>query len=87
MGFFSKGLKNEFEITVVNEPSVFEPLKLYYILKGDKMHNDCIACRRGKINFVTLILMLSLLFKKEKQNENKLPPLENAHCIQGSDKE
>ena len=26
-GFFSKGLKNEFEIAVVNEPSVFEPLK------------------------------------------------------------
>ena len=30
-GFFSKGLKNEFETAVVNEPSVFEPLKLYCI--------------------------------------------------------
>ena len=29
MGFCSKGLKNEFETTVVNEPSVFEPLKFY----------------------------------------------------------
>ena len=29
MGFFSKGLKNEFEIAVVNEPSVFESLKFY----------------------------------------------------------
>ena len=29
-GFFSKGLKNEFETAVVNEPSVFEPLKFYY---------------------------------------------------------
>ena len=29
MGFFSKGLKNEFEIAVVNELSVFEPLKFY----------------------------------------------------------
>ena len=28
-GFFSKGLKNEFETAVVNEPSVFEPLKFY----------------------------------------------------------
>ena len=28
---FSQGLKNEFEITVVNEPSVFEPLKFYCI--------------------------------------------------------
>ena len=27
MGFFSKGLKNELETAVVNEPSVFEPLK------------------------------------------------------------
>ena len=28
-GFLSKGLKNEFETTVVNEPSVLEPLKVY----------------------------------------------------------
>ena len=27
MGFFSKGLKNDFEKAVVNEPSVFETLK------------------------------------------------------------
>ena len=29
MGFCSKGLKNEFETAMVNEPSVFEPLKFY----------------------------------------------------------
>ena len=29
MGFSFKGLKNEFETAVVNEPSVFEPLKFY----------------------------------------------------------
>ena len=29
MGFFSKGLKNKFETAVVNEPSDFEPLKVY----------------------------------------------------------
>ena len=28
-GTFSYGLKNEFEIAMVNEPSVFEPLKVY----------------------------------------------------------
>ena len=28
-GDFSKGLKNEFETAVVNEPSVFEPLKFH----------------------------------------------------------
>ena len=32
MGFFSKGLKNEFETAVVNEPSVFVSLKFYCIL-------------------------------------------------------
>ena len=29
MGFCSKGLKNEFETAVVNEPSVIEPPKFY----------------------------------------------------------
>ena len=31
MGFFSKGLKNEFETAIVNESLVFEPLKFYGI--------------------------------------------------------
>ena len=31
-GIFSKGLKNEFETAVVNEPSEFEPLKFYCIM-------------------------------------------------------
>ena len=30
---FSKGLKNEFKTAVVNEPSVFEPLKVYCTFK------------------------------------------------------
>ena len=29
MGFFSKGLKNEFEAAVVNEPSVFATQKVF----------------------------------------------------------
>ena len=33
MGFFSKGPQNEFEMAVINEPSVFEPLKFYRIMK------------------------------------------------------
>ena len=32
-GFFSKGLGNEFETALVNEPSVFEPLKFNCIRK------------------------------------------------------
>ena len=31
--FFSYGLKNEFETSVVNEPSVFEPLKFFCVYK------------------------------------------------------
>ena len=43
-GIFSKGPKNEFETAVVNEPSVFEPLKFccnssiiyFFILKSER---------------------------------------------------
>ena len=34
IGSFSKGLKNKFETAMVNEPSVFEPLKFYCILSA-----------------------------------------------------
>ena len=33
-GIFTKGLKKEFETAVVNEPSVFEPLKFYCNLQN-----------------------------------------------------
>ena len=36
MGFFSKGLKNEFKIAVVHEPSAFEPRKAYCIFPNCK---------------------------------------------------
>ena len=36
-GFFSKGLKNEFETAVVNELSYFEPLKFYCITMSKLM--------------------------------------------------
>ena len=32
-GMFSKGLKNEFETIMINEASVFEPLKFYCNLR------------------------------------------------------
>ena len=35
IGFF-KGLKNEFETAVVNEPSVFEPLQFYCNIEPGK---------------------------------------------------
>ena len=34
MDLFSKGLKNDFETAVGNEPSVFEPLKFYCMWFG-----------------------------------------------------
>ena len=33
---FSKGLKNEFETAMVNEPSVFDPLKFYCVKLNQK---------------------------------------------------
>ena len=35
MGFFSSGFENEFETAMKNEPSVFEPLKVNFIIKGN----------------------------------------------------
>ena len=32
IGFYSKGFKNKFATAVVNEPPVFEPLKVYCII-------------------------------------------------------
>ena len=32
MGFYAKGLKNEFDTAVVNEPSVFEALEISTVL-------------------------------------------------------
>ena len=40
MEFFCYGLRNEFEIAVVNEPSVFDPLKFYCILNSMIVWND-----------------------------------------------
>ena len=40
-GTFSKGLKHEFQTAVVNEPSVFEPLKFYCRNEGSHV---CVFC-------------------------------------------
>ena len=47
-GIFSKGLKNEFEIAVVNEPSVFQPLKIYC-----KLFFPAIALAQKSLNIMT----------------------------------
>ena len=40
MGFCSNGLKNEFETAMVNEPSVFEPLKFDCICQCEQ---ECLS--------------------------------------------
>ena len=47
MGFFSTGLKNEFEIAVVNEPPAFEPLKFYCSQKNNDGSNYEISDNRA----------------------------------------
>ena len=37
-GIFSNGLKNEFETAMVNESSVFEPLKVYCMYRDTDMN-------------------------------------------------
>ena len=78
MGFFSKGLKNEFETSVVNEPSVFEPLKFYsiFLVVGQSPVTISLALRARVIftlrlisnqwymgQLITVIKNLFLLFK------------------------
>ena len=51
------GLKNEFETAIVNEPSVFEPLKFYCTLLKIRLH--CIYClnaSEAELNFFSLSL-------------------------------
>ena len=52
---FSKGLKNEFERAVVNEPSVFEPLKFYCIhyckIAITPFHHECFPCVLSYIKY------------------------------------
>ena len=45
MGFCYKGLKNEFEIAVVKEPSVFEPLKFYCNQYYDEVNGSFVKYR------------------------------------------
>ena len=52
--FFSKGPKNEFETAVVDEPSVFEPLKVYCI-NITYLHLNSFRCK-----YVIVILSIDL---------------------------
>ena len=62
-GFCSKGLKNEFETAIVNEPSVFEPLKFNCIVI-----NFCLFFFSPKSLYYDLSLELSC---KNGSNDGK----------------
>ena len=71
IGFLSKGLKREFETAVVNEPSVFEPLKFYcteFTISTVNIYNEdilCIRCMRVsyfQLSFFFVFFFLLLLF-------------------------
>ena len=60
-GICSKGLKNEFETAVVNEPSVFEPLKFYCIwLFLSCLQHVAIKLTVSGINFTSSSLNVSV---------------------------
>ena len=50
MGICSNGLKNEFETAMINEPSVFEPLKFYCIWSAWRFPNQSIYQHRKHTN-------------------------------------
>ena len=56
LGFFCQGLKNEFETAVVNESSVFEPLKFYCIWKPASDILSILQTLRSNMFNLTLLL-------------------------------
>ena len=58
MGFCSKGPKNEFETAMVNEPSVFEPLKFYCSKAGATL---AAGAEWNCLFFLYLVVFVSIL--------------------------
>ena len=61
MGFFSKGLKNKFTTDLVNESSVFEPLKFYCIHFHAKLSQ-----RISKVHWSIMVYVSLQPFKIKK---------------------
>ena len=57
---FSKGLKNEFETAMINEPSVFEALKKYCIQTTSCLHL-AVYCLLLHVNLTVYFLFLFVL--------------------------
>ena len=61
-GICFKGPKNEFETSVVNEPSVFEPLKFYCIIIFSKIDNS--TCINDEKQVMIFFVLRFILLKK-----------------------
>ena len=61
MGFCSKRFKNEFETAVVNEPSVFVPLKFYCIISSNEQKKIDI-CPQYAVSDLFLLFYLLMDF-------------------------
>ena len=63
MGFFT-GLKNEFETAVINEPTVFEPLKFYCMRQVLIKNENCFKrCEFFIIAMSQLLLILNMCYR------------------------
>ena len=78
MGLFSYGLKKEFETAVVNEPSVFEPLKFYCTCKCAHC-NSCIALQTVTLKICVLKTKVTALSPTYKRMSNLW---QNSGCVQ-----
>ena len=78
IGFFLKGLKNEFEKAVVNEPPVFEPLKvLMYrekaknVVKLRTLIRFCMAALAKRLYVSCHTIDLSICFRRNYEFDKK----------------
>ena len=67
MCFFFKGLKNEFETAVVNEPSVFEPPRFYCTSFVTKLHD--MSIRSNQIKNCNTLNIYGIKFSRFNEND------------------
>ena len=81
MGFFSCGLKHKFETAMVNQPSVFEPLKFYCIYSSSDKHLFSLDLTLKAPKMKTAEFANSV---DPDEVAHKEPPHLNVHCLPSS---
>ena len=76
MGFLL-GVKNEFEIAVVNEPSVFEPLKFYCMILNTCFYSAISLYKELKKCYNTALSLF--IFKKSYDDSSTFMVLPSRH--------